>query len=360
MRNKNGSFILLCLAMFLMAGGAAMAQSITVTSPAAGNTWYVGTTHNITWSKVGSMDANVKITLYNSTGTTKIADITDSTPNDGSFEGWTVPASGLGDCVVRVKTLDNAVFDDSGVFHIANAPAASIVVTFPASGAELCRGLTYNIVWTKTGTMHASVKITLYDGTGTTKQLDITDTTANDGSYPWAVPDDAPLAGTHVVRVKTLDNAVSDDSAQFTFKDCGDDDDDGIDWDRIRDKIREMLEAEIVPWWRIKGPWPGPGPCLSCGMEFGLDKIRERLDALKLRTQLGVELFNQDGKLADLGKFGKGLSLKGSARLGKINSRQNDLLVSGKGFKLVFRNSLGEIVHTQAINIEEKTQGMMR
>lgn len=362
MRKKNVSFIFLCLVMFLMVGGTAMAQSITVTSPAAGATWYIGTGYNITWSKVGSMDANVKITLYNPTGTTKIADITDNTANDGSYGSWTIPAIvSPGSYVVRVKTLDNAVFDDSSVFTIANAPAASITVTSPGSVAW-CRTSpdnTYNITWTKTGSMHASVKITLYDGSGTTKQLDITDNTANDGSFSWTIPGTAPTTGTHVVRVKTLDNAVFDDSVPFTIKDCSGGDG-GIDWDAIRDKIRKIIDAQQIPWWR-KGPWPwppDPNPCLSCEFELDFDKIRDRLNELGLKDELRVELFGQDGRLGDLGMIGKGRMLKNRFGQGKLSQRLQNQLVSGKGFKLVFKNKTGEIIHTQAIQLQEKVQKM--
>ncbi len=107
-------FMFLLFAMFIVAIG--YSQSITITSPHSGNCWEKGKTYTITWTKSGTMNANVKIRLYQ--GGTKILSITDSTPNNGSY-GWTVPATVAdGSYYIRVKTTDNAVYDDSDTFQI--------------------------------------------------------------------------------------------------------------------------------------------------------------------------------------------------------------------------------------------------
>ncbi len=189
-------------------------QSIIVTNPHSGQTWNKGNTYTITWTKSGTMNANVKIRLMQ--GSTKILSITDSTENDGSYS-WTVPASiANGFYYVRVKTIDNTVYDDGEVFTIGNSSAARITVTSPHSGQTWNKGNTCAITWTKTGTMNSNVKIRLMRGG--TKVLAITNSTANDGSYSWTIP--SSLAnGSYYIRVKTTDNAVYDDSNEFNITD---------------------------------------------------------------------------------------------------------------------------------------------
>ncbi|MCU0608054.1 MAG: GPI anchored serine-threonine rich family protein, partial [Candidatus Edwardsbacteria bacterium] len=91
---------------------------ITVTAPTATSVWLKGTSETITWTRIGTMDANVKIHLY--LGTVKKLDITTGTANDGSF-GWAIPATlAAGKYTVRVITLDGKVTGKSAEFKIAN------------------------------------------------------------------------------------------------------------------------------------------------------------------------------------------------------------------------------------------------
>ncbi len=210
--------VLLFMIVTLVSMSMLSAATITVTKPASGKYVGKGSPYTIQWTKSGAQDASVKIRLYNPAGTTKILDITNSTANDGSFS-WPVPNTvAIGTYVVRVKTIDNSVFDDSGVFTIGNTltPVAAITVTKPATGETLAKGSSYNIKWTKSGAQDALVKIRLYNPAGTTKILDIINSTANDGSFNWPVPNSV-ANGSYVVRVKTLDNADYDDSGVFTI-----------------------------------------------------------------------------------------------------------------------------------------------
>ncbi len=191
-------------------------QTITVTNPHSGKTWYKGHTYTISWTKSGTMDSNVKITLYKPDHTTLQTIIAKPTANDGSYD-WTVPSSiPVGQYIVRVKTMDNAVYEDGDVFTIEDSTNANIVVTNPHSGDTWTKGQTYTIIWTKSGTMDSNVKITLYKPDHTTLQTIIAKPTANDGSYDWTIPDSIPN-GQYIVRVKTMDNTVYDDGETFTI-----------------------------------------------------------------------------------------------------------------------------------------------
>ena len=110
--------ILLLLFVFMFFSAMVSAQIITVTSPSKGAIWFKGSTHNITWTKSGPMNAKVKIILYKAFSTTKILDITNETNNDGNYS-WTIPGSiPAGSYEVKVITIDDFVFDHSRMLTI--------------------------------------------------------------------------------------------------------------------------------------------------------------------------------------------------------------------------------------------------
>jgi hypothetical protein len=118
--NKALPVLLSCLAF----GGFLCGQTITLTKPQAGEILDVGHGYLITWTKSGQMDQKVKIKLRQ--GNTNILDITDSTPNTGSF-GWQMPGDiSPGAYTIRVRTLDNAVTGDSGTFTIRSVRQVAI------------------------------------------------------------------------------------------------------------------------------------------------------------------------------------------------------------------------------------------
>lgn len=188
------------------------APAITVTSPAAGASWGVGTTQSIAWTKAGALATTVKIELYK--GGLKTLDIAASTENDGAFS-WTLPttlAAGS-DYVIRVTTTDGAVYDDSGTFSVITA--AAITVTSPAAGVTWTRKTYHDILWTKSGTQGSNVKIRLYRN-GSLK-LTLTTRTANDGVYNWRVGSTLTRGSGYQMRVTTTDNLVDDYSDIFSI-----------------------------------------------------------------------------------------------------------------------------------------------
>ncbi|MFH2108532.1 MAG: GPI anchored serine-threonine rich family protein [Chrysiogenia bacterium] len=103
----------------------AFSQTIEITSPHAGDTWYKGQAYPIAWKKTGTMDDFVKIKLRNSTSTAVILDIITPIANNGNYS-WKIPTSIVpGDYVIRVRTMVGEVYGDSGVFSIANMPFVS-------------------------------------------------------------------------------------------------------------------------------------------------------------------------------------------------------------------------------------------
>jgi len=217
--NKKLTFILFTLFCFTT---FIFPQSITVTDPAKDEIVNIGTAYTIRWTQTGTMNANVKIRLFNSSGTTWIKDIVDSTPNDNSYKTTSTIFNGVspGNYVIRVRTVDNGPGDFSEIFELANpAPQSSITITTPEKDVNWQRGSEHDIEWDKSGTMGANVKITLHryytsTGASSTVTSTIAATTGNDCSFPWDIPSGINPA-TYVIRIRTTDNNVTGFSEKF-------------------------------------------------------------------------------------------------------------------------------------------------
>lgn len=141
------------LPVLFFAAGFSAAQSITVTSPAAGDSWALGTSRDILWTIRGTMDDEVKILLFQSG--TRIMEIADRVPNSGRFT-WLIPNTvAPGSYNVRVRTIDNAEFDNSGEFRIAipaqpapQPPVQSLVAIVKPNGSEsIPIGRSFRVQW---------------------------------------------------------------------------------------------------------------------------------------------------------------------------------------------------------------------
>lgn len=200
-------------------------QTIIVTSPAAGNTWCVGGTYTITWTKSGNMDARVLIRLKN--GNSVLLTISSDTANSGTFP-WTIPAQvAPGQYYVRVKTLNNAVTGDSETFSIAPAlpppPPSSLTVTAPNGGEKWAVHSAQVIKW-NTVNVAGKVRLELVRHQGQMLGIIANSLDASAGSFPWGAGNygfnqDAP-PGDYLVRVRSLANfqIVDESDSPFTIK----------------------------------------------------------------------------------------------------------------------------------------------
>ncbi|MDQ1352871.1 MAG: hypothetical protein QG657_3177 [Acidobacteriota bacterium] len=171
-------------------------STLTVTSPNGGERWESGSTQDITWNHTGNIE-NVKIEFSEDGGLSWVG-IVDSTPNDGLYP-MTAPETLSTKCLIRIRDLDDTLSDMSNsAFSIAES--SSVTVTSPNGGENLEVGSTYNITWNTTG-MIASVKIEFSSDNGTFWK-DIVNSTANNGSYNWNVPDSS--SGNCLIRI--IDN----------------------------------------------------------------------------------------------------------------------------------------------------------
>jgi uncharacterized protein YkwD len=217
-------------------------QTITVKNPHGGDTWLRGISYTITWTKSGKMNAKVKIRLYNSNGTVKILGITNNTPNDGSFGPWNLPVSVPdGDYLVRIKTIDNKIFDDGEIFKIrARTKNVAVMqkinpwvlqpklevarimvkpqigVATPVAGEIVNPAKTYKIIWRSTGVMLNWVNIQAVF-VAKNYLYSIVKNTTNDGEFLWNLGKSSWTPGQYKLKIATTDNNVVGYSGVFTI-----------------------------------------------------------------------------------------------------------------------------------------------
>jgi hypothetical protein len=98
--------------------------SITVTKPAAGDTWHKTKPYTITWTKSGTMPSSVKIDLVDKDSAAVVRPIADNQPNTGAYL-WTIPEDvAIGPCRVRVQVKTTTIQDDSETFAIGYLPVS--------------------------------------------------------------------------------------------------------------------------------------------------------------------------------------------------------------------------------------------
>ena len=156
--------------------------SLTLTSPNSGESWIIGSSQNITWTKTGSI-ASVKLEYSIDGGTTYPNLITASVNAAlGTPYAWTVPDNPSPTCRVKItNTADSTVFDNSDAnFRIRG----SLTITSP-NGAEIwIVGESRNITWTKQGAI-ANAKLEYSTDGGTNyPNVIIASTSAASLTYP--------------------------------------------------------------------------------------------------------------------------------------------------------------------------------
>jgi hypothetical protein len=176
--------ILVIAFLVVLMSAPIFAQTITVTSPDGGETWYKGTQYNITWTSV-SVTGRVKITLRDASS--EVLVISNNTANDGT-DPWTIPSTLTdGNYRVRVESRnDSNIYDDSDS-TFAIAPPPTITVTAPNGGEHWEVSSAQQITWTTTGTV-GDLKIEYSIDSGANWTEIVSSITSGTGSYDWTIP----------------------------------------------------------------------------------------------------------------------------------------------------------------------------
>jgi hypothetical protein len=184
---------------------------ITVNAPNGGNTYYVGTSYNITWSSQYLTSSFVKLEYSTDNGATWFV-ISTATPNDNS-ESWLVPNTPSSQCLVRVSEYGNpSVFDVSdNVFSIVTP---YIRVNVPNGGENITGCTSQSISWSGFGTGTGPYRVEYSSDNGTSWTLLTNSTTSS--SYTWnPVPNISSSQA--LVRVSLTNNATVNDVSDANF-----------------------------------------------------------------------------------------------------------------------------------------------
>jgi hypothetical protein len=155
--------------------------SLAVTSPNGGETWRIGTRHNVTWTPAGTAEDSVRIELLRNGNVCRM--VAQTAPGGGLY-AWTVAGcpSGFCDYTLRVTRLDTGAADASDdEFCIV---MAGLTVTAPNGGETWFEGESHAITWTSTGAVADTLAILLLRDGAVCDTITTAAPTAN-GSYDW-------------------------------------------------------------------------------------------------------------------------------------------------------------------------------
>lgn len=178
-------------------------QEVLVTTPDSLDYWDIGKTYTIEWQTRGITATDVKIRLYDKTGTDLLLKITDNTPNDGSFD-WEVPGNlSEGKYVIRVKVTDQPYGGNSNVFHIRDLRKIKIRLLSPAGGENFAVPGTMIIKWEMDyGHLVEHVKLILKKGGTVLSGI----TGPNSGGIDFSIPDTVTDGDDYAIRIEDADN----------------------------------------------------------------------------------------------------------------------------------------------------------
>jgi hypothetical protein len=127
------------------------APVVTVTAPAAGATWDVGSSQNITWSATNGPITRDSI-IYSTDNGSTWSFVSKYTGSRTSYS-WTIPNTPSTLCKVKVYAWNSHGSGSglSGLFTIHLPAPMSVVVTAPVAGAIWNEGSSQAITWTAAG-----------------------------------------------------------------------------------------------------------------------------------------------------------------------------------------------------------------
>jgi len=86
-------------------------QNIDVLTPNGGESWFVGSTQNITWNSTNVVELKIEFSTNNGISWTTLATSTPAAP--GSYS-WTIPNTSSGNCKIKISDVENSsIIDES-------------------------------------------------------------------------------------------------------------------------------------------------------------------------------------------------------------------------------------------------------
>lgn len=201
--------------------------TVSVTSPNGSEKWYVGTTHNITWTADDNVSVTARDIYYSSNNGTDWNKLDSVSGNTGSWP-WTISCPPSNQYLVRVRVYDqsgnmqedlsNAIFEIADTITI-DTVKPTITITAPATDEIVPMGTTYNITWAANDNKGiASRAIKWYNGS--IYQL-LDSAAGNTGLWAWVIPNSVDLSQCKIMITvyDSTGNSKSDETGEFEIKD---------------------------------------------------------------------------------------------------------------------------------------------
>jgi hypothetical protein len=178
---------------------------ITITAPAGGEEWMVGTQQEISWASSGIENVGIR---YGQEGDWTL--VVDTVPAaDGSYT-WTIPDDPR---MARIAIFDAADEDPFAVSNEFEIYSPTVVVTQPNGGESWIVGTSQSITWDWRGVFETVSIEYATDAAGRATWHTIASETGNDGQFTWVIPDDVSTeCRVRVCAVDVVVGGVCDES----------------------------------------------------------------------------------------------------------------------------------------------------
>ncbi|MDP3684983.1 MAG: hypothetical protein Q8S01_13730, partial [Ignavibacteria bacterium] len=156
-----------------------LTNGVRLTSPVGGESWQIGSNHNITWESANV--ANVKLEYSTNNGAAWNT-IVDSTPAITGSYAWTIPVTASASCKVRISDISNAAYTSmsTNIFSIIEPLPFSLIS--PNGGESWQVGSNQDITWNKGTVTNVRIQLTT---DGSTWSTVVASTPAASGKYAW-------------------------------------------------------------------------------------------------------------------------------------------------------------------------------
>ncbi|HBZ00662.1 MAG TPA: hypothetical protein DEO84_04985 [candidate division Zixibacteria bacterium] len=212
--NSNAVFSIIVL-------GDTTSPFVHVNAPNGGESWNMGTSHNITWSAGDNVGiTNYKIEYSTDTGTNWLPIQDWTSGNPGSYS-WAVPGTASTQCRVKVSCRDaasNTGTDNSDNNFTIYDPPPTVTVTSPNGAETWDCGTSHNITWTDSDNLGiTSFKLENSTDAGSSWLL-IQDWVAGDPhTFNWIVPNIPSTLNRIRVSCRDTSSGIGSDISNSNF-----------------------------------------------------------------------------------------------------------------------------------------------
>ncbi|MCZ6702131.1 MAG: T9SS type A sorting domain-containing protein, partial [Ignavibacteria bacterium] len=189
-------------------------NNITLLSPNGGESWLIGSTHDITW--IDDIDGKVLIELLKGESP-PVPTFIDTVLSSGFFT-WNIPDSTApgSDYKIKITSIDQPAISDISNNNFTLFTGI-ITVASPNGGESWLAATTQTITWTDN--ISENVKIELFKGG--VFHSSIINTTSSDGSKTWDIPFGIESGLDYQVKITKIDDDSTYDFSDANFEITG-------------------------------------------------------------------------------------------------------------------------------------------